>query len=500
MSDLNNQIEDLIEHKKLVIKLEEALKQKDFENSKLIKVNKDLKDFCEELKSELNQEKIKIISQYSEIKNIIKKYEHQIESLNSEHEKQIQKYDEKIYKLSSYNPQILPEQIKSELESKYNNILKNKDLQILNLNNEIKELTENISLNKTELDLLKKNLNYQLETERDTHSFQMKDLLSKINNQNELDKSNEEKTIFEELKLTIQHNDEKNEILYKELENLRIEKNSNEISLNKKIFELETQVKEEKNNNNILNSEIENMQEDFNNIKRGILQKEMELNQIQIENQKLIEKNNNLKKIIEEKTESDDKMREDLNILRKKIMQFSNENNLKNEENNKLKKQILELEQKYNNNIMDEKMEKQKNDNLNYGGSYRAPEESINLFKEEYEKIREKYNNILKEQKMKNEMIINKDEEIKYLNNFLKKISKNSKDAKYNFEDLYKKYKEISQKKAYYKNQCKNANINMMKILNILTSKQKQDLENDGFNLLDINKVNEYMSESSKEM
>ena len=180
MSDLNNQIEDLIEHKKLVIKLEEALKQKDFENSKLIKVNKDLKDFCEELKSELNQEKIKIISQYSEIKNIIKKYEHQIESLNSEHEKQIQKYDEKIYKLSSYNPQILPEQIKSELESKYNNILKNKDLQILNLNNEIKELTENISLNKTELDLLKKNLNYQLETERDTHSFQMKDLLSKL--------------------------------------------------------------------------------------------------------------------------------------------------------------------------------------------------------------------------------------------------------------------------------------------------------------------------------
>lgn len=273
MSDFNTQLEDLIEYRKLIVKLEEALKQKDLENVKITKINSDLTNLCDEMKSDLKQQNTKIISQLTEIKNLRKNYEQKIISMNNEHEKERQKYDEKILELSAYNPQNQKEQIKNELELKYNNIIKNKDLQILNLNNEIKELKQNISLKETELNLLKKNLNDQLYTERETHSFQMRDLLSKITNQIELEKTSEDKTMFEELKLTIKQNDEKNEKLYKELEKIRAEKNSNDISYNKKIFELETQLKEEKLNNKILNNEIESMNEDFNDIKKGVLQK-----------------------------------------------------------------------------------------------------------------------------------------------------------------------------------------------------------------------------------
>lgn len=319
MSDFSSQLEDLIEYKKLVIKLEEALKQKDSENVKISKINKDLNKLCDQMKSELNELNAKIISQYTEIKNLTKKYEQKIKTLNEEHEKERQKYDEKILELSSYNPKNMTNQIKNELELKYISDIKNKDLQILNLKNEIKEFKQNISLKDTELNLLKKNLNEQLYTERETHSFQMRDLLSKIHEQSEIEKANEDKEIFEELKLTLQNTDKKNELLYKEVDNLRNEKNKNEISFNKKIFELETQLKEEKLNNILLNKEIDNINEDFDKIKNVYLQEQMENNQIKTENQKIIEENDNLKKIIEDNNTKNDEIRNYLQILKKQV-------------------------------------------------------------------------------------------------------------------------------------------------------------------------------------
>ena len=327
MSDLNSQLEDLIEYKKLIVKLEEAVKQKDLENTKISKMNDDLINLCEEMKSELNVNNQKLISQYSEIKNLKKSYEQKINNLNNDYEKQKQKYEEKILELSAYNPQNQKEQIKNELESKYNLIIKNKDLEISNLNNEIKELKQNISLKETELNLLKRNLNDQLYTERETHLFQIKDLLSKINNQNEIDKNTEDKQIFEELKLTILHNDEKNEILYKELENIRQEKNNNEISFNKKLFNLETQLKEEQFNNKILIDEKENFQEILNNIKKIIIEKDIEMNQIKCENQQLIEENNNLIKNIEEMDEKDNEVKKGLILIKQNIRKLNKDNN-----------------------------------------------------------------------------------------------------------------------------------------------------------------------------
>ena len=98
--------------------------------------------------------------------------------------------------------------------------------------------------------------------------------------------------------------------------------------------------------------------------------------------------------------------------------------------------------------------------------------------------MRQKYIALLNDQKSKNILIINKDREIKNLNNYIKKMNSDNKGTKNNFIDLFNKYKEISKKKIYYKSQCKIANKNIAKIINILSPKQKQDLEANEGNLL----------------
>jgi len=346
MSDFDAQIEDLIEIKKLNVKLEEALKQKNLENEKLSKIISDLKKLCEDMKKELNDQNSKIIDQYNEIKNLTKKHEKEIITLNDEHERQKQKYEEKILELSAYNPQGQENQRKLELESEYDNVIKNKDSIIQSLNKEIEKLKENISSKETELNLLKKNFAEQLNTEREVHSFQMNDLLSKLYNQKELEKVNDEKTVFEELKLAVKASEEKNELLYKQLEDVRKEKINNEIGNNQKIFELELKIKEKEMNNKILNEEKENIREEIADIKRKIIKYEVDMHLLKEENQKLNGENDDLRRSIEERNENEEEMKRLIKILRRSFKDLSIENKLKNNENSILQQKILDMENK----------------------------------------------------------------------------------------------------------------------------------------------------------
>ena len=91
MSDFSSQINDLIEYKKLVVKLEEALKIKEEENQKIFKINSELKDLIEEMKIELNNQSQRIIQQLSEIKNITKKYENEIKYMKMKNKNMMKK-------------------------------------------------------------------------------------------------------------------------------------------------------------------------------------------------------------------------------------------------------------------------------------------------------------------------------------------------------------------------------------------------------------------------
>ena len=346
MSDFSAQIDDLIEYKKLVVKLEETIKSKDSENTKILQVNSDLKNLINEMKKELNNQNQKILQQYSDIKNISKNYENKIKSLIEIHENEKQKYDEKIQELSAYNPKNQETKIKNELESKYKNIIKNKDLQISHLNNEINELKENLELNIKELNILKENFNEQLNTERETHSYQIKDLISKLSQQTALKKADEEKEILQELKLSNKYNDEKTERLYKELDVLREEKVQNEIKYNKDLFELDNELKEANDKNKIMQDDINNTVEEIKKIKMNFIDKEQEIDNINEINKKLIKEKESLKIIIQEKEQEIQEQIKGLKQLKTSIKISKNELKAKIEENDLLHKKIIELEEK----------------------------------------------------------------------------------------------------------------------------------------------------------
>ena len=325
MSDFSSQINDLIEYKKLVVKLEEALKSKEEENQKIIKINSELKEFIEEMKKDLNNQSQKIIQLYTENKNISKQYENKINVLKEAHEIERLKYDEKIMELSSYDPHNNEIKIKNDLESQYKLIIKNKDLQISNLNNELNEFKENLALKEKELNILQINLNEQLYTERETHSYQMKDLLEKISNQNILEKKDKENEILQELKLNNKLNEEKTERLHKEIDNLRNEKNEIEIKYNKELFELDTKLKEQININELLNNDINSTKEVIGKIKEIIIDKDVEINKLIEENTKLNQDKETLMINNNEKEEVIAQQIKGLNDLKKNMKTYSNE-------------------------------------------------------------------------------------------------------------------------------------------------------------------------------
>ena len=485
MSDFNSQINDLIEYKKLVVKLEEALKLKEDENQKILKINSELKELNNEMRIVMNNQNQKIIQQYSEIKNISKNYENQINTLNISHENEKQKYDEKIFELSAYNPHNHEIKIKKDIEEKYKLIIKNKDLEISNLSEELNELKDNLTLKEKELNMLKINFNEQLYTERDTHSYQMKDLLTKISNQNNLEKADEEKEILKEFKLSIKQNEEKIEILQKELENERKEKAQNEIKYNKELFDLDTKLKEEIDKNQILNDDINNFKEIFEKIKISISDNEFEMNKIDEENKKLMENKESLIIDIKEKENLIQDKIEELNNIKKNYKKILNENKIQKEENKNLQKKITDLEEKLN------KEQKFENENTLLNSA-----ENVKLYKEAYDETREKYRKLIQEQKKMQSEIERKNEEIKNLNNYLEKIKKTSVKEKYGNEYFVSKYREVNTKKNYYKQQCKNANIYINKIFNILTNEQKQNLENSGIIFSKLNNINDYNGEN----
>ena len=485
----SSQINDLIEYKKLVVKLEEALKIKEEENQKIFKINSELKDLIEEMKIELNNQSQRIIQQLSEIKNITKKYENEINNLNIIHENEKQKYDEKIMELSAYNPHDQEIKIKNDLDAKYKIIIKNKDLQISNLNDEINELKENLALKEKELDILKINLNEQLYTERETHSYQMKDLLSKFSNHSQLEKTDEEKEILEEFKLNIKQNEEKTAKLHKELDDVRTEKARNEIKYNNELFELDTKLKEEMDNNQILNDDINDCKENIEKLKMFLVDKDFEINKLTEENYKINQEKESLMIDLNEKEKTFEEQIKGLNDLKKNYKIISKNMNSKTEENENLKKKILELEDKIN------KEQKPDNDNI-LSNSAQAQKENVNLYENAYEEIREKYRLLLQEQRKKNSEIRNKNEEIINLNNYLKKLKKSGLNNDYVNEDFKKKYREINQKKIYYKQQCRNANKFITMIFDILTNEQKQNLEKRGITLSNVNNINDNNSEN----
>ena len=495
--NIEEQIKDLIEYKRLVIKLEDELNKKSSEINILLKHNSELKSLSQVLQNECDELNNKLISKNSEIKKVEKKYKEELDNITHNFDKQKEIYENKLLKLSSINPMNKEISIKREVEIVYEEKLKEKNTEIDLLNKKIKNLTdENLEL-RFEINNVKKTQD-QLNNVK-----QEKDLFEELVNQEDDKKvefgisNNQEK--IKQLQMVIKEKEENIEKLYQEINKLKNEKNSYELNVSKKYFLDLRQLKELENQNNLLKREITISENNKKDIENRLIKLQESVEKMNREKEEIIKENNGLLlKIndLEKEFINNEEIQNDLDNLKELFQKYETEqynNNLINEKikkqkEEKSKKQIIELQKQ-----LDESKEKQgifiESNNLKSDNNFIDKiEPDNNIFKREYEKIYQKYNLLLVEEKRRLNDIKQIEEENENLNKYLKEAIKKGKIRKEKYSQLKEKYKELLYKKEHYKEICKIIMQNMEKILNILTPEQKNNIENSGNDyLIDLN-------------
>ncbi len=214
LNDAEEEINNMIEYKRLIYKLEDEIKKKNSENEIMSKLNNDLKNLCNNLKNECEEQNKKLLLQYEEIKNINKKYKEEIKNININFDKQKIIYEDKIKQLSAYNPINQKLKIEKEIEMRYEEKIKLKENQIEILNNKIKLLQNENNDLKKEKDDLKQNLHKMKILEDISKDRYI--LNNEINNNINNDKDNNYK-IIKELQEIINNKENKITMLYNEL-------------------------------------------------------------------------------------------------------------------------------------------------------------------------------------------------------------------------------------------------------------------------------------------
>ena len=488
---MNAQINDLIEYKRLVMKLEEEINKKNLENSTLLKHNSDLKSLCQELQNECDELNKKLISKNSDINKLNKKYKEEIEILSLNFEKQKEVYEEKILKLSSINPMNREISFKREVEIKYEQKLKEKDSeieilkkQIQNLKDENHELGMDIERIKNVQNKLK---NLREENDLNEDLVRLEDNEKDENNNNN---NNNNKEKLKQMQLIIKDKEEKIEKLYQEVYKLKNEKNIYERNLSKKYFLDLSKLKELEDKNNLLKREIAFKDNEIKGIENKLIEFKEIVEKITKEKDDILNDNNNLLlrlKELEEDNMNNDEIQRDLDSLRELVQKYESDQNYNNLINEKIKKQNEEKNNKKLNELQ-KKIEEQSNiiesnnfkSNNNYINiiEYKNNGTNSNIFKIEYEKIHQKYNLLLIEEKRRSNDLRLKEEENDQLNKYLKESIKKENKRKEKYYQLKEKYKILLDKKEHYKELCKISQKNMNNLINLLNPEQKKAIEN----------------------
>ena len=520
--------EEILEYKKSISKLENTIQQKEIELTSSKKLCEDLKKMNEILRKQNNEENSKIIELRNELENKEKYYYNEISRIKLENERKEQIYKDQISKLSSYNPEGQKNKIQNEIEMKYKQILNQKDNELDEQLNNINDIKKKYELLTTEYENFKNEAFRELNTQKEVHKNEINGL--KIQMQNEKNSSNVDKDIFKEMKneldLTRNEINQLNleiEKLRKEKELLTIEKNElNMINLNT--------VDKEKFANQMLSTEneknkdlLESMKNEIKNYQNNLGLKELEIKDLMNEKYSL------MKQINEYDAEFQD-LRSEVIMLRTLIetrdREILNSLNLSNKEIN----DGLEREKNYMNKYkreIDDLSSELKNTKINYKNYYEKASidlhsaqrdyhivneekkllnkrindvleelefikkdyenkvRAVTNYQREYENMEIKYREICRNDIELKNSLNEKNKQIENLNDYIKTLEKNgfsnlNNDSNYN--NLLKKYNEVSKKKKYYKEQCKIANSNIEKIIEKLKPEQKNNLITQGYN------------------
>ena len=488
---MEEEINEFIELKRLVKKLEEELSIKNSENIILAKENNDIKILSEELQNECNELNKKLSNKNSEIKKLEKKYKEEKDNIINNFEKQKEIYESKLLKLSSINPMNNEISLEREIQIRYDEKLKQKNIEIEILKNQIKKLEND-----------KNELRIEIENEK-RRQIQInklneeKDMLNDIINQEDDEKKDndiEYYTSLKKLQSIIKDKDENIDKLYQELNQIKIDRKKYELDLSKKYFLDLNKFKDLEANNNKLKQELISKNDELKEIENKLLElqeffeeSKKEKDMMAEEKETLLLKINNLENELMNNIE----IQKDLDILRELIQKYESEQilnqKIKKQTDEKNKNKINELQKK-----LEESKEKLNNfaesnnlkSNINYinyiENNNFENNNNINIYKIEYEKIHQKYNLLLIEQKMKVTDLKQKEEENETLNENLREVIKKEKQRKEKYYQLKEKYKILLEKKERYKDISKIAKRKIENIVNLLTPEQKKNIEKEG--------------------
>ena len=488
---MEEEINEFIELKRLVKKLEEELSIKNSENIILAKENNDIKILSEELQNECNELNKKLSNKNSEIKKLEKKYKEEKDNIINNFEKQKEIYESKLLKLSSINPMNNEISLEREIQIRYDEKLKQKNIEIEILKNQIKKLEND-----------KNELRIEIENEK-RRQIQInklneeKDMLNDIVNQEDDEKKDndiEYYTSLKKLQSIIKDKDENIDKLYQELNQIKIDRKKYELDLSKKYFLDLNKFRDLEANNNKLKQELISKNDELKEIENKLLElqeffeeSKKEKDMMAEEKETLLLKINNLENELMNNIE----IQKDLDILRELIQKYESEQilnqKIKKQTDEKNKNKINELQKK-----LEESKEKLNNfaesnnlkSNINYinyiENNNFENNNNINIYKIEYEKIHQKYNLLLIEQKMKVTDLKQKEEENEMLNENLREVIKKEKQRKEKYYQLKEKYKILLEKKERYKDISKIAKRKIENIVNLLTPEQKKNIEKEG--------------------
>ena len=179
-SNYQETLDQLLEFKKLVFKLENELNKKENEKNEYMKLHRELKEFNQKILNQNNINKEEINKLLEEKIRIENQYKNENKILKENLENQKEHYENILNINNQFEERILKNKIESEVENRYNEKLQEKDIEIQNLNERINNLMkENVHLD-TEYNEYKNQTKNEIERLNEKYDNDMNDMINKF--------------------------------------------------------------------------------------------------------------------------------------------------------------------------------------------------------------------------------------------------------------------------------------------------------------------------------
>jgi chromosome segregation ATPase len=437
-SYLNN-LEDNIELRKAIAKLEDILNKKHSENEILIQIQQDLKTVNEKMRKECSDLNHKLVQLLNQKKNQEKKHDSEINKLRSYFDKQKEVYESQLLKLTNQDAEILKHKLSAEFELKNKHLIQQREIEIENLNDQIFEWKRKFELLQTDYESFKNESIREIDLLKENHRTEVKEYLFKIQVLNEKCEKNNEKESMRSLKHELDSyrrnfSDLQSEItnLRKEKELILSEKNEIKITYLKELDQEKLKNKVVNNDNEKLQLTLKNIESDLQNMKNQTSEKNEEIKNLMVDKF-------NLSKVDKIRESEHESLKNEVHILRQKILQREKENeDLLRQEHDKEKQRLIDY-----NSEKDESRKKieELTNNLrevqtDFKNYYEKSNEDLHNYKRDFYIIQEEKRNLIRK-------ITDLSQEIENLKFENTKNLKNLESFQKEYENLQKSYRDI---------------------------------------------------------